>query len=178
MGAEGKWFVLLHFLLIYAPNCSFTNLLTDVSPAVWLKMVISPARTCGAVTFLLKNDCQSGGDASVFVFCLFATGILTFIFFLRFHVRTDVTVGKWSRLEQQVGQSSRGSGRHEVNMTECKTSLCFTSVFPPYLTETYSGPYWTSARCGGQVLDALPSPWPVSHLHRLVWCERRPPAKL
>lgn len=30
-------------LLSLALNCSFAELLTDVSPAVWLKMVISPA---------------------------------------------------------------------------------------------------------------------------------------
>lgn len=91
-------------------------------------MVISPARTCGAVTFPLMDDCQSEGDSSVCVFYLSATRIPTFIFCPHFHVRTGVTVGKWSRQEQQVGQSSRGSGRHEVNMTKCETSLCFTSL--------------------------------------------------
>lgn len=90
---------------------------------------------------------------------------MAFLFCLCFRVRTDVTVGKWSRQEQQVGQSSGGSGRHEVNMTKCKTSPAFTSVFPLHLTGTHSDPRSTSARCAGQVLDALPSPWPVSHLH-------------
>lgn len=121
-------------------------------------MVISPAHTCGEVTFPLKDDCRSDGDASVCVFCQSAARILTFIFCLGFHAGTDVTVGKWSRQEQQVGQSSRGNGRHEANMTKCKTSLCFTSALPLYLAETYSDPHRTSARCAGQVLDALPSP--------------------
>lgn len=102
---------------------------------------------------------------------------MAFVFGLCFHVRTDVTVGKWSRQEQQVGQSSGGSGRHEVNMTKCKTSLGFTSVFPLYLTGTYSDPHSTSARCAGQVLDALPSPWPVSHLHRSGLVRAGTPAK-
>lgn len=54
----------------------------------------------------------------------------------------------------------------------CKTSVCFTSIFPLSLAATSIDPHRTSACCAGQVFDALPSPWPVSHSHRLVWCER------
>lgn len=83
----------------------------------------------------------------------------------------NVTVVKWSRQEQQVGQSSRSNRRQGKydNLQNKGMFYISLSSYPCCNSQWHSQNIRLLCWAG---IYVIPSLWPVSHSHSLVWCER------